>query len=129
MKGRDAFSYVYHLLNINGYLKNINHNKAKAIKANKILFFAELYHRYFFKEPMITDISFKILPYGHALNKEDIDWENAETNYNFLRKDEKETIKVCMKEWLCQMYPEDLVEISHGENQRISLLSCIFTIF
>ena len=61
----------------------------KSDTANKILFFAELYHRYFFKEPMITDISFKILPYGHALNKEDIDWENAETNYNFLRKDEK----------------------------------------
>lgn len=119
MIGKDAFSYVYHILELNGYLKNLSLTN-KAIKTNKILFFAELYHRYFFKKPMITDTQFKALPNGPALNKKEIEWDNIETNYNYLNEEEKETIKICMKEWLCQMSPEALSELSHGDG-RIEL--------
>lgn len=69
---------------------------------------------------MITDTKFKALPNGPALHKNEIEWENVENNYNYLTKDEKETIKVCMKEWLCKMSPEDLTELSHGDG-RIKL--------
>lgn len=116
MIGKDAFSYVYHILEVNGYLKNLSLIN-KAIKTNKILFFAELYHRYFFKEPMITDTKFKALPNGPALHKKEIEWDNIETNYNYLNEEEKETIKICMKEWLCEMSPESLSELSHGDGR------------
>ena len=121
MIGKDAFSYVYHILEVNGYLKNLS-LKNKAIKTNKILFFAELYHRHFFKEPMITDIKFKALPNGPAIDKDEIDWYDVEENYNFLNDEEKETIKMCMKEWLCEMSPEALSELSHGD-KRIPLMA------
>ena len=117
-----VFSFIYYKLKKNNQI-NVNDYEDAAIKTQKVLYMTELIHRTLFNKPLITDAKYVCLKHGPAIGREYLNYYNAINNeqYKLLGEEEIDILETCLKNWILQSSTEELVAITHKDNENIPL--------
>lgn len=122
MQVNEVFSYIYYKLKDNNQINIFDYEEA-ATKTQKVLYMAELMHRILFNKPLITDAEYVCLKNGPAIGTEYLDYSKAIQGklFNNLNDNDKAILDACLKKWILETSTEELIAITHKDNDNIPL--------